>query len=94
MRRGGQEGVNPPEERSEASSKGAKARWRHAILMGGGRESEPGDEEMKRRPRQVFDHKLKQPHLLLPHSAKSCNLPEQTLNLGTATYDFLFSFPE
>lgn len=27
------EGVNPLEGRSEASSKGAKVRWRHAILM-------------------------------------------------------------
>lgn len=38
----GAERVNPPEERSEASSKEAKVRWRHAILMERGRESVAG----------------------------------------------------
>lgn len=36
------EGVNPQEKRSLASSKGAKVRWRHVILMERGGERVAG----------------------------------------------------
>ena len=37
--------VNPLEERGEASSKGTKVKWRHAILMERGEQSEAGGGE-------------------------------------------------
>ena len=38
----GAEEVNSPEERGEASSKGALVSWRHAILMESGEETAEG----------------------------------------------------